>query len=213
MLGCAVLIVGIFSLLAYSYREGKKAEAVDAVIKSYPWVYEYKPLNMRVTMNGQWKEIPTASLALPENFSGARFAFKKENTSCVLAYVTASEGVMVGYIDVTDQMANAGRITDSELLSDIQNPNVVGPHSIRAMMTEGDLADLKKQQEAGELKSPLTFHEAGIIFVSSHFPDFMESSRQSPMFVLYDDGTQDVPWDGHCLSDTVRAIKELKFID
>lgn len=211
LIGCVVVVLGVFSFL--NYREGATSVTPNRTQSENTfWTYEYQPLGMKVTLKSEWKEIPTASLVLPQNFSGARFAFKKENTSCVLAYVTAPEAVYEGYINVTEAMAKAGSITDAQLLTNIPNSNIEGPHEIDAMIPEERMKYHQEQLASGTIQAPVTFYDLGVIFVSSHFPDFMENSRQSPLFVLFDDGTSGVAFDGHCLSDMVRVLKNLDSI-
>jgi hypothetical protein len=108
-------------------------------------------------------------------------------------------------------METAGNITDRRILDRIYNRKLSTAHSITAHAPTDRLAVLNAKYGSGDSKPALTFHDGGIIFVSSHFTAFMESSRQAPIFVLFDDGTG-APWDGHCLSDTVKVMENVDWL-
>lgn len=203
-------IAGVFAS-AYYFPKYQKVGAESTAPEQTFWTYEYQPLHMRVTIGEEWEQISNESVEFPQGITGARFAFRKEGTSCVLAYATAPEDALRNYADITDEMETAGNITDRRILDHIYNRKLSTAHSITAHAPTDRLAMLNAQYGSGDSKPALTFHDGGIIFASSHFTAFMESSRQAPIFVLFDDGTG-APWDGHCLSDTVKVIEHVDWL-
>ena len=208
------LIVGITAMIALTLAlvmsvptTRQDTRTKDTASENRFWTYEYKPLRMRVTIGEEWTEIPTASLALPQDITGARFAFQKKGTSCVLVYTTATEDAFRDYINITNEMRAAGKITSANVLNRVYNDNLLDTFSIDAYIPRQRLSFLTEQYESGTLNSGLSFHDGGIVFVSSHFTTFKESSRQTPVLVLFEDGTGS--WDGWCLRDMVKVVESI----
>lgn len=203
-------ILGTVVVLAFILYQLPKREDSREAVKEEFWTYEYKPLQMRITLSMEWEEIPTGSLELPPDIAGGRFAFRKKDTSCILAYATAPEEALGNYVDITADLAANGNIGNPEVLNNVYNAHLEDNYNIKAYVHRERLNFLNERVRT-DPDPILSFNEAGIIFVSAHFPEFMENSRQTPVFLFFEDDTG--TWDEYCLSDMVRIVRSVDRID
>src|SRR3989344_9584742 len=171
--GISILFAIVGAFISAYYLPKTQVGVESAVPERHFWTHEYQPLHMRVTIGDEWRQIPAEGIEFPQDITGARFAFRKEGTSCVLAYATAPENAFQNYIDITSEMATAGKITSPNVLNRIYNSKLSSTFGITAQAPSERLASLNEQFGSSNQAPSLRFSDGGIIFVSSHLVEFM----------------------------------------